>query len=111
MTPQTDRRNAQAFADIAHKFVRRFRRTSRSFVLSAIEWARVGMTSLLILCMVPLGMTDLYAQEAPPPRPGYLQLDYAQLDQLVAPIALYPDPLVAQILAAATYSSQIVEAD
>lgn len=35
----------------------------------------------------------------------------AQLEQLVAPIALYPDELVAQILAASTYPTQIVEAD
>jgi len=35
----------------------------------------------------------------------------AQLQQLVAPIALYPDPLVAQILAASQYPTQIVEAD
>jgi Protein of unknown function (DUF3300) len=34
-----------------------------------------------------------------------------ELRQLVAPIALYPDALVAQILAAATYPTQIVEAD
>ncbi len=34
-----------------------------------------------------------------------------QLDQLVAPIALYPDALVAQILAASTYPTQVVEAD
>ncbi len=34
-----------------------------------------------------------------------------QLQQLVAPIALYPDELVAQILAAATYPAQVVEAD
>jgi Protein of unknown function (DUF3300) len=34
-----------------------------------------------------------------------------ELQQLVAPIALYPDALVAQILAAATYPTQIVEAD
>jgi hypothetical protein len=33
------------------------------------------------------------------------------LQQLVAPIALYPDELVAQILAGATYPTQIVEAD
>jgi uncharacterized membrane protein YgcG len=33
-----------------------------------------------------------------------------QLQQLVAPIALYPDGLVAQILAGATYPEQIVEA-
>jgi len=34
-----------------------------------------------------------------------------ELDQLVAPIALYPDALVAQTLAAATYPTEIVEAD
>jgi hypothetical protein len=33
------------------------------------------------------------------------------LQQLVAPIALYPDSLVAQILAASTFPEQIVEAD
>ena len=34
-----------------------------------------------------------------------------QLDQLTAPIALYPDALVAQILIAATYPLEIVESD
>ena len=34
-----------------------------------------------------------------------------QLQQLVAPIALYPDALVSQILAASTYTVEIVEAD
>src|SRR5271169_1026824 len=34
-----------------------------------------------------------------------------RLDQLLAPIALYPDALVAQILAGSTYPTQIVEAD
>jgi hypothetical protein len=34
-----------------------------------------------------------------------------QLQQLVAPIALYPDALVAQILAASTYPTQVVQAD
>src|SRR4029077_12720391 len=33
-----------------------------------------------------------------------------QLDQLVSRIALYPDPLLAQILAAATYPDQIPDA-
>jgi hypothetical protein len=32
-----------------------------------------------------------------------------QLDSLVAPIALYPDPLLAQVLAASTYPVEIVE--
>src|SRR6202166_47753 len=34
-----------------------------------------------------------------------------ELQRLVAPIALYPDALVAQILAASTYPAEIVEAD
>lgn len=34
-----------------------------------------------------------------------------ELQQLVAPIALYPDELVSQLLAAATYPTEIVEAD
>ena len=33
-----------------------------------------------------------------------------QLDQLAAPIALYPDPLVAQILMASTYPLEVVQA-
>jgi hypothetical protein len=44
------------------------------------------------------------AQAPPPPPPT---LPPAQLDQLVARIALYPDPLLAQVLAAATYPDQI----
>jgi Protein of unknown function (DUF3300) len=38
------------------------------------------------------------------------QLSAARLDQLVAPIALYPDPLLAQILMASTYPLEVVEA-
>jgi hypothetical protein len=34
-----------------------------------------------------------------------------QLDRLLAPVALYPDPLLAQILMAATYPLEVVEAD
>jgi uncharacterized membrane protein YgcG len=52
-------------------------------------------------------------QAAPPsaPAPPYTQGTPEQLQQLVAPIALYPDSLVAQILAASTFPEQIVEAD
>jgi Protein of unknown function (DUF3300) len=38
-------------------------------------------------------------------------LSEAQLEQLVAPIALYPDILVAQVLAASTYPQQVADAD
>ncbi len=37
-------------------------------------------------------------------------LSASDLEQLVAPIALYPDTLVAQILAASTYPAQVVDA-
>jgi len=40
-----------------------------------------------------------------------LKLSSQELQQLVAPIALYPDALVAQVLAASTYPAEIVEAD
>ena len=39
------------------------------------------------------------------------RLSPEQLQELVAPIALYPDALVAQILAASAYPTQIVEAE
>lgn len=45
------------------------------------------------------------------PAPSYTQQTSEQLQQLVAPIALYPDSLVAQILAASTFPEQVVEAD
>jgi hypothetical protein len=52
------------------------------------------------------------AQEQPEnPTPQQQLLDAAQLDQLVAPIALYPDPLVAQVLMASTYPLEVVQAD
>jgi len=38
------------------------------------------------------------------------KLSQAELDQLVAPIALYPDPLLSNVLMAATYSDEVLEA-
>jgi uncharacterized membrane protein YgcG len=49
------------------------------------------------------------AQDAQAPQ--YTPQTADQLQQLVAPIALYPDSLVAQILAASTFPDQVVEAD
>jgi len=45
---------------------------------------------------------------ATPPAPAYSP---AQLDQMLAPIALYPDELLGQILTAATYPLEVVQAD
>ncbi len=48
----------------------------------------------------------------PPPPPGADQPVFSQqeLDQMLAPIALYPDALLSQILMAATYPLEVVEA-
>ena len=63
------------------------------------------------------------AQTPPPAQPSLLsepqqgqpagqekKLSQAALDQLVAPIALYPDPLLSNVMMAATYSDEVVEA-
>jgi hypothetical protein len=53
-------------------------------------------------------------QEATAATPSAVQpaqVTAEKLQQLVAPIALYPDELVAQVLAAATYPTEIVEAN
>src|SRR5271166_7188317 len=47
--------------------------------------------------------------EEPGPAPGAASAE--ELQELVSPIALYPDVLVAQILAGSTYPTQVVEAD
>ena len=46
-----------------------------------------------------------------PPQPAAPQLGQAELENLVAPIALYPDDLVAQILSASTYPIEVVQAE
>ena len=68
------------------------------------------------LCSYPM-LANLVGQstQADEPSPSTpvtsAQPTQQELQQLVAPIALYPDSLVAQILAASTYPAQIVEAD
>src|SRR6202451_3042830 len=80
--------------------------------------AAIGSTVLLAAA--------LFAQEPPPQQPGQLPPDQGappadqgpppppltlqQLDDLVAPIALYPDTVLSQILAASTYPIEVVEA-
>jgi len=68
----------------------------------------------LLLSTWPQNLSAYQGAPAPeqtpqvPPRPPQT---HEQLQQLVAPIALYPDSLVAQILAASTFPEQVVEAD
>jgi len=50
-------------------------------------------------------------EQYPQPQQAAQPFAAQQLSQLVAPIALYPDTLVAQILAASTYPAQVIAAD
>ncbi len=59
---------------------------------------------VLSLALIAGGTPGLIAGQAPP------SYSPAELDKLVSRIALYPDPLLAQILAAATYPDQISDA-
>ena len=70
---------------------------------------RQTLALMLSLLLIPAAQFDaLYAQA---PAPAYVELEATQLDQLVAPIALDPDSLVAQILTGSTYPDQIAAAD
>ena len=71
----------------------------------------LGVAGVLFLC----GALMWAQTPAPPPvtQPGPQASQLfapQQLDNLVAPIALYPDPLLGQVLAASTYPLELVEA-
>jgi hypothetical protein len=50
------------------------------------------------------------APPAPAATPQERVFGQEELDQMVAPIALYPDPLLAQVLMAATYPGEVADA-
>jgi len=91
--------------------------------MSATQVARSKwLTALAIfaVAMRCLAQTTSPLPPVPPDSPpNFIQaangapaplLSPAQLEALVAPVALYPDPLLSQILAASTYPLEIVEA-
>jgi hypothetical protein len=63
------------------------------------------LSSLLILMMALQGLSPLLqaqAEQAAPPTPE-------ELDQLLAPVALYPDALLSQITTASTNPQEILD--
>lgn len=110
MTNTTALNNPKPFAR-THDFIVRTIRSSCFRQRSIVRFVRSSIATSLMIAIIPTGISNAYAQAAPPPPPAqYAQMNYDQLGQLVAPIALYPDSLVAQILAASTYPNQVVEA-
>lgn len=79
---------------------------------------RRGLALACAFVLLPGEAAVVLAQEKAPPapaaapasaEPAAAKLPPDQLDSLVAPIALYPDPLLAQTLVAATYPLEIVQ--
>jgi len=72
--------------------------------------SRFGSALLSVLSVfIWLGGAALCSAQTPEAPPPAL-LSPQQLDDLVAPIALYPDPLLAQVLAASTYPTELAQA-
>jgi hypothetical protein len=79
--------------------------------------ARAPLLNLLALALLPIAaaaQTPVPPAAAPPPAassaPSTAAFSREQLEQLVAPIALYPDSLLSQVLMAATYPADVAEA-
>ena len=74
-----------------------------------VQW--VIRRALGLVCVPLLAGGLMVAQQPAPPGQAPAQLlSPDQLDTLVAPVALYPDALLSQVLVAATYPLEIVEA-
>ena len=104
------------------KMQRRFRNMNTFGDTVGFEMLRLGKQSLVfVLSMALLLVTfppNLLAQDQDAQAPAqdgqappYAQQTPEQLQRLVAPIALYPDSLVAQVLAASTFPDEVVEAE
>src|SRR5262245_38278277 len=68
----------------------------------AASWRR-WLAGCLMAIVALSGVAPLSAQEAK-------TFTNEQLDQMMAPIALYPDALLAQVLMATTYPADVAEA-
>ena len=75
-----------------------------------------GRVALLFVALLAFGDLAVFALQEPKPAPAAEQQEQDapkipndQLDSLVAPIALYPDPLLSQVLVASTYPLEIVQ--
>jgi len=70
-----------------------------------------GSKRVAALVWIAIAASSAWAQQQPPPLPPPGQiLTPNQLEDLVAPIALYPDELLSQIMVAATYPLEVVQA-
>jgi hypothetical protein len=73
--------------------------------------SRLFVAILCVAVTVQPAVSLPHAQQAPSAssQPLTQKIPADQLDSLVAPIALYPDPMLAQVLAASTYPLEIIQ--
>ena len=69
-------------------------------------FVKLALRQLLVLLV---SVSVAFAQ-TPPPAPRNAAATQPELDQMLAPIALYPDSLLSQIFMASTYPLEVVEA-
>jgi Protein of unknown function (DUF3300) len=88
---------------------------TKSVLQSGMSGMRRGRTFCFLILLLSFCLTGfLQAQEPPPEQPEAptqgvpRQLSPEELNELLAPIALYPDALVALILPASTMPSEVV---
>jgi hypothetical protein len=74
-----------------------------------LAWIRSIVLAFATLLMAGVYLSPQDQQPQPAAAPERAKLSSDELDSLVAPIALHPDPLLAQILAASTYPLEIVQ--
>ena len=78
-------------------------------MIAILERSRLLAWLLVVALTVPAAVVA-QPSGAPPPGGSPAPFTPEQLEQVAAPIALYPDPLVAQVLMASTYPLEIVQA-
>jgi hypothetical protein len=71
---------------------------------------RIRSLTLAIALLIPIGAMA-QTSTAPATAAGPQLLKPAELDQLVAPIALYPDSLLSEVLMASAYPLEVVQAE
>ena len=72
--------------------------------------ASVGLSAALIALVPPSVARQTTATQPAPPPSAPPQRSAADLEKLAAPMALYPDPLIAVMLPAAAYPVEVVQA-
>src|SRR5438034_9877843 len=83
-------------------------------MLTLARRLRCQLTAVVCsMLLIPQGLSavglDISAQQGSAPEEQAPKIPNDQLDSLVAPIALYPDPLLAQLLAASSYPLEIMQ--